>query len=406
MSLINDVLKDLDSKPEHQDKSILGLMYSAPERTSPSSRKWPVLLLLILILAAAGGYFVYITLYEDAKPASFMAQPLKDKPLEAVVDTSVQPKTEAPQASKVEQVTAVKVNETNALSEEIAGNVQKVTPNRDASAVLTRESKTETIAPSTPSVKQSTKDVVQKEVLVAKQSVSEPKAVVASKPAPAQTKQAVSSAPVITQAKPSANTSVSTSAKAPAVQKVNTSPETAKDSEPTPVLSKSKTREVQLYEQALSAYQRGAYEESERLVDSLLATQARSTSTGLNTSQPKYQALKARLLLNRKPDLLVNYIDQNKVDIASSDELLALSATAYQRTKDHVRAVQAYDLLVQRQPTEGRWWLAMAFSLESLEALDKALKAYSLALQSGTLPANAREYAATKANQITKKIEA
>jgi len=413
MSLINDVLKDLDSKSEHQDKSILGLMYSAPEKKSPSSRKWPVLFLLILVLAAAGGYFVYITLYESAKSTSLIAQPLNNTPSEKVVASSTVPeesetskvtvsaanKTEVPQKPRVEQSATLNTTDVKAPTETLivakAPVPQKITEQPETVADVDAQPKLE-VSNSTQ-VKQASTDVPLQKALSPKQNVSKPKALVSANSKSVEPSQAVASSAEISPMKPAP--------KPPVIQKVNETSGPSKEKPTAPVLSKSKTREVQLYEQALSAYQRGSYEESERLIDSLLAIQAKSVSN-VSTNKPKHQALKARLLLNKKPDLLVSYIDQNKVDIASSDELLALSATAYQRTKDHVRAVQAYDLLVQRQPTEGRWWLAMAFSLESLDALDKALKAYSLALQSGTLPANAREYAATKANQITKKIEA
>ena len=154
------------------------------------------------------------------------------------------------------------------------------------------------------------------------------------------------------------------------------------------VVAKNKTLNDQRYEAAFNAFQSQKFDASEELIDTLIAS----------SPEPKYLALKARLLLMKSPAALVNYIDQENVDIAASDELLAISANAFQRNGDHVRAVKAYDLMVQRQPIEGRWWLALAFSLEAVALKEKAYKAYSLALQAGTLPATARGYAVVQTN--------
>lgn len=402
MSLINDVLNDLDKKKEGADESVLGLIQGASSKSRSKPSVWPFIGFVILGLVIGAGFWAYqafeldqqlIQLGEEqqtddipvrdineTEPQTLPNAPTADAPVAVETETSgmSQPQslTQAASTPLAKRDTTLKSEVLAATVEPSAAENQPVEPK----PLATNLDEERLSGHSVPS-QNADEEPIRKGVL--------PHTVVAAnKQSEAQ------------QAKP-ADVSVETlssdaQSNVPSNSKVIESSDTSSASTVKNPLSKNKTKEVRLYEQALDSFQQGDVLRSEALVDELLA----------KYEQPKYQALKARLLLLKSPKAMVTYLDQQKVDIASSSELLALAASAYQREDDHLRAVKAYDLLVQRQPNDGRWWLAMAFSLEALDALDKSYRAYSLALQSGTLPASGREFAARKASQIKKQLEA
>ncbi|GLQ33512.1 tetratricopeptide repeat protein [Litoribrevibacter albus] len=397
MSLINDVLKDLDKKPENANVSVLELMQTLHPSAKPKKSRWLIFSLFFGILVVAGLAWGYLNYFNE----SAASQP-------ALASNGME--SSQPGVTDHETVNRVVLNQV-AQPQVVRQEPEVTKPMSDAQDRASSEFKTVEQSEQPTSLQaqkvETEKGVSQKKALQAAVH-NVPASPEVSVSASRATMTVAEATPVQTKAKPTPVVAASEQAQetppadVSAVKEIETAEPTQK-SEAVTSVSKQKTQEVRLYEQALSRFQQGRYQESQVLVDQLLKQAGEATPQG-NVS--KYQALKARLLLKESPNALVTYIDQQKVDISSTDELLGLAASAYQRTNDHIRAVKAYDLLVQRQPTEGRWWLAMAFSLEAENALDKSLKAYSLALQSGNLPANAREFAARKANQISKQLEA
>lgn len=418
MSLINDVLNDLDRKPDSPDTSVLGLIQGKSAQSRSKRRVWPLVSLIVLVLLAGVGFLGYQEFGLGKQLAQFL--PSNESETDLPVTTNdeatqtVKPdlamqsqadaqRDETPQ-SKVSQDMSSQVMDSQQAGAEFRSqtiqepqSVQQAQPVKETQTVQDAQPAAATVTEALPLVQ--TENPTDTESSSPKQTERVP-----TQPVPIQPIKASvhSSEPKLTNASHT-ESSVSPESKkqtsvkpAPSVVKPEPKVAEAFDSELKNPLTKSKTREVQLYEKALASFQQGDVLRSEALVDELLT----------DFNQPKYMALKARLLLRKTPKVLVNYLDQQNVDITSSSELLALAASAYQRQGDHLRAVKAYDLLVQRQPEDGRWWLAMAFSLEALEALDKSYRAYSLALQSGTLPASGREFAARKSNQIKKQLEA
>lgn len=367
MSLINDVLKDLENKPKETDDSVLALMSCTAEQHTRKHKRWVVYIgLILLIISLMGAYFVYQHFFGvqakldrlSLKAPTPLAQSVSELPQEDAVEPATRAQTDL--AVSKDNVTKAKPQ-------------PKPEPASFASENLPLEKSTEISAVKTDNIQ-------------AKKTRTE-------EIAPVQARSPVTHASASTNDQAEIKDNISMSQ--PEAEGVKQDSVQQAKSVGVPV-SKSKTQEVSLYEGALAAFKKGQFTQSESLTDRLLR---------LNT-KPDYLALKARLLLRRSPSELVLYLDQNNVDTAASDNLLALSASAYQRTQDHTRAVHSYDLLVQRQPLEGKWWLALAFSLEALGALEKAMKSYTVALQSGNLPANARAYAAKQATQIKVKLEA
>ncbi len=409
MSLINDVLQDLDKKPDSENQSILGLMQSAPD-TSRRSSVNKLLIVIMALLAAvtvSALYFIYqdmngdlgVTPLEDVtesaqtSPAvdSSNALPVKGSPAKEGAEkghSEIENKAEAvvlskpspsPERIAEHEQTSAESDSASIVSQEV------IIPQIEASAPVTRLKAEPSV--SEPSVSEFSKSEF---------AISEPVKSEHSKSAGAAKIEGLSANPLASNQTKEDSVSRAKQATTHNLPSKNNLLQDHSESNSSGVVAKNKTLNDQRYEAAFKAFQSQKFDASEELIDTLIAS----------SPEPKYLALKARLLLMKSPAALVSYIDQENVDIAASDELLAISANAFQRNGDHVRAVKAYDLMVQRQPIEGRWWLALAFSLEAVALKEKAYKAYSLALQAGTLPATARGYAVVQTNRLKKELDA
>lgn len=421
MSLINDVLKDLDQKPDSQDMSVLGLIQSSSAPAKPK-RSWGFLIVgLVVIVLLLLGAWGYLTQWRFDRTPMALVGVSSDS-------STAQSTLESPSATGAERTEgsvtppAVRSEPSAKPQPKMVNRASETTESADP--LIKDNAIVHSVRASEP-VNQARSESLRSSVINSQETrPTEPESALQADQEIVSGNNASQNKAFQSGVSDSTATSVRPAVSKPAPRPMNTDHSERSGQKPdqkqlvqrrdiddkgsdlstmdkertleSTRVSKSKTREVQLYEAAVQAFKRGDYDHSERLIDQLLSEK----------NQPGYQALKARILLKRSPQSLVTYIDQSNLNIAASDELLGLAANAFQRSGDHIRAVKAYDLMVQRQPTEGRWWLAMAFSLEAENVLDKALKAYSLALQSGNLPANAREFAATKANQITKQLDA
>jgi MSHA biogenesis protein MshN len=83
-----------------------------------------------------------------------------------------------------------------------------------------------------------------------------------------------------------------------------------------------------------------------------------------------------------------------------NSELLMLRGAALQRLGRHREAAEAYDASLRIAPQAGSAWLGFAISLEALERRSDAAEAYRRAASTGTLSAEARDYAEQRARAI------
>lgn len=86
-------------------------------------------------------------------------------------------------------------------------------------------------------------------------------------------------------------------------------------------------------------------------------------------------------------------LDQANTDGLGDPELLAFLAAIHQRGGRHAEAVKNYRAALTQRAQEGRWWVGLGISLESLQDSNAARDAYRRALDSGQLPANLARYA-------------
>ncbi|GAA3929402.1 hypothetical protein [Litoribacillus peritrichatus] len=437
MSLINDVLQDLDKQPNSNDQSILGVLQSAEPKVKRSGVNKALILLLVLLAAItlAASYFVYQDLYgHQASSITLSQSELASTQAEVAQSKETQPTLQHEENKKAKAVVLGK-SEPSASSKASVGSMSTGAKSQSnaSEADITQVDQTQKVVQQTSKDKGtaeqagithsnieraiSREKAIQREEVAHQKEPAQQKATVHQKDTAPQGVTATN-APEVSDTSTQVANAQSAKTRSVNTRSVNTeTAEKATLNAPKKIdsavntslthdhggasakveagkVSRFKSETVRQYEAALTAFQSEDFQRSEALVDGLL----------VSGFDPKYAALKARILLQRSPEALVQYIDQEKLDIAASDELLAICANAFQRSGDHVRSVKSYDLLVQRQPTEGRWWLAMAYSLEAVQLKEKAHKAYQLALQAGSLPANARGYAVVQANRLDKEL--
>lgn len=133
--------------------------------------------------------------------------------------------------------------------------------------------------------------------------------------------------------------------------------------------------------QALAALllQQGRRSEAETVLADALAA---------NPQQPALITLRARLLAESGRD-------REAADLlkASDDaESLALLGALHQRLGDDVAAAQAYRRALANAPQQGAWWLGLAISLERAQQPRAALEAYRRALADTRLDAQVNDY--------------
>lgn len=106
----------------------------------------------------------------------------------------------------------------------------------------------------------------------------------------------------------------------------------------------------------------------------------------------EYRKIKARLLISdRSPEAAAQLLSASAPAVAVDSEYHDLLATAYLSSGQYTDAVMAYQLLLQNDAQVGRWWYGLAASLDAISRLGEAAQAYERALQMGDLSATLRQ---------------
>jgi hypothetical protein len=424
MSLINEVLKDLDKKGPSDHQNSLDLMVSGDSPTAKRVNKSVVLVLILLaLIAAAALVLAYQSLYgtptavesmqnsgeviaQQKHQSTTLIVPQKPNVIVTTSSNAQGAKLTPENTPDVDQSIQLAKSKGAALDDGGSSHNDRVLDQKNAKQavddlqrnnVSVSDDNSEKVSKRTSSGAPSNDESSTPPKAIEQQLESAVKAET-KQVAPTQitkTTKNVDAGDRSIQNKKVEKTSSVTTAKV-----TNQHTNTSKDSANVPAklsayqMDKQKTKIDLDYEKALTLYRSKQYAASERTIDSVLSRER----------SPRYLALKTRLLYRQGPQTLIDYIDQENLDVAISDEVLALSANAFQRQGDHLRALKAYDLLVQRQPSESKWWMAMGVSLETLQAYKKAEKTYSMALETGQLPANARAFTVKQLNKVKKAL--
>jgi MSHA biogenesis protein MshN len=96
--------------------------------------------------------------------------------------------------------------------------------------------------------------------------------------------------------------------------------------------------------------------------------------------------LQARTLMQLNQDLrAIEILVSRAPPVASDPEHHALLAALYQRQHNHLAAIKTYTEVLTVQPKAGVWWVGMAISLEALAKQPEAQAAYAQARATGGL---------------------
>ena len=124
-----------------------------------------------------------------------------------------------------------------------------------------------------------------------------------------------------------------------------------------------------------------------------------SQGLSLSPNNEEYRLMLARLYSTiGKPDRafsVLNELPQSKL----LEYQIALANIAAQ-TDHHIEAISAYQKLLAMRPSQGRWWLGMAISLDTNEQYGQAVVAYKEAIASNKLSKNSKQFASQRLAEL------
>jgi MSHA biogenesis protein MshN len=127
--------------------------------------------------------------------------------------------------------------------------------------------------------------------------------------------------------------------------------------------------------------------------DYLQATQWLDNSEKRFPEKWSLRHLRARLLMmENKTEQALTHLQYRPPRLESAPDYYGLMATLQQKLGYPDQALPLYQQLLLLQPQQGRWWVGLATSSESLEDYKSAFKAYQKALESPVLPIILRHF--------------
>ena len=366
MSIINQVLKDLDEREPLKAESVKYQAAEVPPEQGPDYVRLAVWVMLVVVIIGAGGY--YFWLQQQAGSASEI------QPVQASVQ--MQPdSTEAP----VAEVANNPISNTAAEVEE--------KPEMPAFTVKTQD---KTV--SSPSSADSYLPLKENGETVA---------------APfREAKKPQKTPPVVEKARP--------------VKPVTDQP-------PSEILIvKSSKSGIALVKELLET---GRLTEAEKNLTEILRKTPNSLAahellTGLLLRNKRLDEAKRQLADARKfypnNENLVLLESRVLIEEGRGDEVIvllkglqskgkaglkstALLASLYQQQREFVESLKLYNTLVKAAPANGEYWMGLAVSLDALNDPKKAKKAYTSALQTAGLSLSLANYARQRISQINQQ---
>ena len=124
-----------------------------------------------------------------------------------------------------------------------------------------------------------------------------------------------------------------------------------------------------------------------------------SQGIALSPNDSEYRLMKARIYLSQGQTLAA--VTTLKVLAAVKNiEYQSLLASSAQQAEQFSIAAQAYQLLTTIQPEIGRWWLGLAVAFDSNSQFKQAIKAYQQARDSIELSESARQFTRQRLQEL------
>jgi Tfp pilus assembly protein PilF len=107
----------------------------------------------------------------------------------------------------------------------------------------------------------------------------------------------------------------------------------------------------------------------------------------------QFSLLHARLLVDQGDTAAaITALEQAMGHSEPQPDLFALAAALYQQQHNYDKSIQAYQRALQMQPQQSHWWMGIGISLEGAGKPTEAKSAYEEALQRGALTKESRQY--------------
>jgi len=120
----------------------------------------------------------------------------------------------------------------------------------------------------------------------------------------------------------------------------------------------------------------------------------------VSPAQPAFAVALARIYTEQRDYRNALEVLDKAGPAARNAEFQAMRGAVLQRLGKHAEAVEAYQNAIRIAPQPGTTWVGLAISLETLGRRPEAAQAYRRALDAGSLAAEAREYAESRARAL------
>lgn len=115
-----------------------------------------------------------------------------------------------------------------------------------------------------------------------------------------------------------------------------------------------------------------------------------------------YTNIKARILMNEgKIKQAIAMLNQASPEMETSPEYYALLAALYQQDEEYMLSAQLYHQLVKLDPANAIWWMGLGIALESAEKNNAALEAFQKASSAVGLSPEAKAYVQQQVDKLS-----
>jgi tetratricopeptide (TPR) repeat protein len=120
----------------------------------------------------------------------------------------------------------------------------------------------------------------------------------------------------------------------------------------------------------------------------------------LNAAQPAFAVTLARIYTEHREFRMALEVLDKAGPAARNADFQAMRGAVLQRLGKHVEAAEAYQNAIAITPQPGTTWVGLAISLEALGRRPEAAQAYRRAVDAGSLAAEAKDYAESRARAL------
>ncbi|MDF1760053.1 MAG: tetratricopeptide repeat protein [Coxiellaceae bacterium] len=115
-----------------------------------------------------------------------------------------------------------------------------------------------------------------------------------------------------------------------------------------------------------------------------------------------FDSLEARILMSEgKLPQAIDQLNQSSPEMTTAPEYYSLLAALYQQNEQFMMAAQLYHQLVQINPARGVWWMGLGIALESAEKYNAAVEAFQKAQKAVGLSPSAKAYVQQQLDKLS-----